>query len=78
MKLRDRIAAALLPDLEYASAYNPVEDPQVWADRLADAVIAELNIASPCVTRGCLLRLTALRHAQSSSALEAVAGTEER
>ena len=42
--LRDRIAAVLLPDLEYASAYNPVEDPQMWAQRLADAVIAELKI----------------------------------
>ena len=43
-KLRDRIAAVLLPDLEYASAYNPGEDPRVWSYRLADAVIAELGL----------------------------------
>jgi hypothetical protein len=40
--IRDRIAAVLLPDLEYASAYNPVEDPEVWAHRLADAVIRDV------------------------------------
>ena len=41
-KLRDRIAAVLLPDLEYASAYNPGEDPRVWSYRLADAVIRDV------------------------------------
>jgi len=64
--LRDRIAAAIR---EAANVLTPFDaDPYT---EMADAVIAELNIASPCVTRGCLLRLTALRHAQSSSALEA-------
>ena len=42
--LRDRIAAVLLPDLEYAAAYNPGEDPEVWAYRLADAVIEALRL----------------------------------
>ena len=43
--LRDRIAAVLLPDLEYAYAYNPgPQSPEDWANNLADAVIAELGL----------------------------------
>jgi len=41
--LRERIANVLLPDLEYAAAYNPIQDPQEQAYTLADAVIAELQ-----------------------------------
>ena len=67
--LRDRIAAVIDREVDRlrlgfpSGRWEPLD--------VADAVIAELNIASPCATRGCLLRLTALRHAQSSSALEA-------
>ena len=43
--LRDRIAAVLLPDLEYAAAYNPTtESPEDRASALADAVIAALGL----------------------------------
>jgi hypothetical protein len=40
--LRSRIANVLLPYLEYAAAYNPIQDPQEQAYTLADAVIAVL------------------------------------
>lgn len=43
--LRDRIAAVLLPDLEYAAAYNPTtRSPEDHAAALADAVIAALGL----------------------------------
>lgn len=43
--LRTRIASVLLPDLEYAAAYNPTsESPEDWAASLADAVIRELGL----------------------------------
>jgi hypothetical protein len=42
--LRERIANVLLPDLEYAAAYNPIQDPQEQAYTLADAVIAAIQL----------------------------------
>jgi len=46
--LRDRIAKVLLPDLEYAYSYNPgPQSPEDWANKLADAVIAALNLTTP-------------------------------
>jgi hypothetical protein len=50
--LRERIANVLLPDLEYAAAYNPIQDPQEQAYTLADAVIAELHPTRTCALCG--------------------------
>ena len=53
--LRDRIAAVLLPDLEYAAAYNPTgESPEAQAAALADAVIAELQPELDRHNTGCV------------------------
>ena len=43
---------------------------QMWGEHVADAVIAELDMGSPCITTGCRMRQIARRHAEANSRLE--------
>lgn len=64
--LRTRIAAAMRAEVETNGLDSPVED---WIPFLADAVIAELDLAIPCAANGCRMRQIARRHAEASGYL---------
>jgi len=65
--VRERIANAIRAGIYRAG--DDATDDQTWIE-CADAVIAELGLASPCATNGCRMRQIARRHAQASSGLE--------
>jgi hypothetical protein len=64
--LRTRIAAAI--EAQHVSEFQGGIHPEDVL-RLADAVIAELDLGIPCATDGCRMRQIARRHAESSSRL---------
>ena len=68
--LRDRIAAAIKAcDEGFQSPPDPFSAIFPSYDDLADAVIAELDLAIPCAATGCRMRQIARRHAKLSSQL---------
>jgi hypothetical protein len=56
--LRDRIAAVLGESLHRQQGIDRPDRFKDWIDNreLADAVIAALDLAKPCVTAGCRMR----------------------
>lgn len=62
--LHDRIAVAIQTALN-SRAFGPIHCGDYLADRIAEAVIAEMDLATPCDRDGCRMRQITRRSAMN-------------